>query len=38
MLETRYCEKTTLEAYSRPRANGVNAITIKDGDQLLDAK
>ena len=31
-------KKTTLEAYSRPRANGVNAITIKEGDQLLDAK
>lgn len=31
-------KKTTLEAYSRPRTNGVNAITIKDGDQLLDAK
>ncbi|WP_368243008.1 DNA gyrase subunit A [Butyricimonas sp. RTP31003st1_G1_RTP31003_210430] len=31
-------KKTILEAYSRPRANGVNAITIKDGDQLLDAK
>jgi DNA gyrase subunit A len=31
-------KKTTLEAYSRPRVNGVNAITIKDGDQLLDAK
>ena len=31
-------KKTTLEAYSRPRANGVNAITIKNGDQLLDAK
>ena len=31
-------KKTTLEAYSRPRPNGVNAITIKDGDQLLDAK
>ena len=31
-------KKSTLEAYSRPRANGVNAITIKDGDQLLDAK
>ena len=31
-------KKTTLEAYSRPRANGVNASTIKDGDQLLDAK
>ena len=31
-------KKTTLEAYSRPRANGVNAITIKEWDQLLDAK
>lgn len=30
-------KKTQLEAYSRPRANGVNAITIKDGDQLLEA-
>ncbi|MBP3332118.1 MAG: DNA gyrase subunit A [Tidjanibacter sp.] len=31
-------KKTLLEAYSRPRANGVNAITIKEGDQLLDVK
>jgi len=31
-------KKTTLEAYSRPRTNGVNAITIKEGDQLLDAR
>lgn len=31
-------KKTSLEAYSRPRQNGVNAITIKDGDQLLEAK
>ena len=31
-------KKTTLEAYSRPRTNGINAITIKDGDQLLEAK
>ncbi|MCD7962880.1 MAG: DNA gyrase subunit A [Rikenellaceae bacterium] len=30
-------KKTTLEAYSRPRVNGVNAITIKPGDQLIDA-
>jgi DNA gyrase subunit A len=30
-------KKTSLEAYSRPRANGVNAITIKDGDELLEA-
>ena len=30
-------KKTTLEAYSRPRANGVNAITIKEGDELLEA-
>jgi len=31
-------KKTALEAYSRPRQNGVNAITIKEGDQLLEAK
>ncbi len=31
-------KKTTLAAYSRPRVNGINAITIKDGDQLLEAK
>jgi DNA gyrase subunit A len=31
-------KKTTLEAYSRPRQNGVNAITIKEGDQLLEAR
>jgi DNA gyrase subunit A len=31
-------KKTSLEAYSRPRTNGINAITIKDGDQLLEAK
>ena len=31
-------KKTALEAYSRPRTNGINAITIKDGDQLLEAK
>ncbi|GHV65910.1 DNA gyrase subunit A [Bacteroidia bacterium] len=31
-------KKTTLAAYSRPRQSGVNAITIKDGDQLLEAK
>lgn len=31
-------KKTQLEAYSRPRQNGVNAITIKEGDQLIDAK
>ena len=31
-------KKTTLEAYSRPRQNGVNAITIKDGDKLLEAR
>ena len=30
-------KKTLLEAYSRPRVNGVNAITIKDGDHLLNA-
>ncbi|MGG8497098.1 DNA gyrase subunit A [Tenacibaculum sp. TC6] len=31
-------KKTPLEQYSRPRANGINAITIKDGDELLEAK
>ncbi|MFT4545630.1 MAG: DNA gyrase subunit A [Bacteroidia bacterium] len=31
-------KKTTLAAYSRPRVNGVNAITIKEGDQLLEAR
>ena len=31
-------KKTSLEAYSRPRTNGINAITIKEGDQLLEAK
>lgn len=31
-------KKTPLEAYSRPRVNGVNAITIREGDQLLEAK
>jgi DNA gyrase subunit A len=31
-------KKTSLEQYSRPRANGINAISIKDGDELLEAK
>ena len=31
-------KKTSLEQYSRPRANGINAITVKDGDELLEAK
>ncbi len=31
-------KKTKLDAYSRPRANGINAITIVDGDELLEAK
>jgi DNA gyrase subunit A len=31
-------KKTSLEAYSRPRVNGVNAITIREEDQLLEAK
>ena len=31
-------KKTLLEAYSRPRQNGVNAIVIREGDQLLEAK
>ncbi|MFN6380609.1 MAG: DNA gyrase subunit A [Flavobacteriales bacterium] len=31
-------KKTSLEAYSRPRSNGINAITIVDGDELLQAR
>jgi DNA gyrase subunit A len=31
-------KKTTLEAYSRPRANGINAIGVRDGDTLLEAR
>tara|TARA_B100000902_G_C27316597_1_gene921727 strand:+ start:1199 stop:3742 length:2544 start_codon:yes stop_codon:yes gene_type:complete len=31
-------KKTSLESYSRPRTNGINAITIREGDQLLEAK
>ena len=30
-------KKTSLEAYSRPRVGGVNAVTVRDGDELLDA-
>ena len=31
-------KKTSLEQYSRPRVNGINAITVRDGDELLEAK
>ena len=31
-------KKTTLQAYARPRANGINAITIREGDELLSAR
>lgn len=31
-------KKTSLEAYSRPRANGVNAISVREGDELLEAR
>ena len=31
-------KKTSLEAYSRPRVNGINAITIREGDMLLEAR
>ena len=31
-------KKTSLEQYSRPRANGINAITVREGDELLEAK
>ena len=34
--ENGVIKKTTLEAYSRPRVNGINAITFKEGDSLLD--
>ncbi|MDT3366985.1 MAG: DNA gyrase subunit A, partial [Bacteroidota bacterium] len=39
MLATKrgVIKKTSLEAYSRPRTNGVNAVTVKDGDELLEA-
>ena len=40
MLATKQglIKKTSLEAYSRPRTNGINAITIREGDELLQAK
>ena len=31
-------KKTSLEQYSRPRSNGINAITVREGDELLEAK
>lgn len=31
-------KKTSLEAYSRPRTNGINAITVREGDELLEAR
>ena len=31
-------KKTSLESYSRPRTNGINAISIREGDELLEAK
>lgn len=34
--ENGVIKKTALEAYSRPRQNGINAITIREGDRLLD--
>ena len=39
MLATKrgIVKKTLLEEYSRPRANGVNAITVREGDELLEA-
>ena len=38
MYQDGTIKKTALEAYSRPRTNGVNAIVIREGDQLLEAK
>ena len=34
----RVIKKTSLDAYSRPRTNGINAIGIREGDELLEAK
>ena len=31
-------KKTSLEAYSRPRTNGINAINVREGDMLLEAR
>jgi DNA gyrase subunit A len=31
-------KKTTLEAYSRPRTNGINAINVREGDELIEAR
>ena len=40
MMATRQgiVKKTSLESYSRPRVNGINAITVRDGDELMEAK
>ena len=38
MYRTRQIKKTTLEAYSRPRRDGIIAINIKEGDNLLAAE
>ena len=40
MMATRQgiVKKTLLESYSRPRVNGINAITVREGDELIEAK
>lgn len=38
VTEKGVIKKTPLEAYSRPRVNGINAITVREGDLLLEAK
>jgi DNA gyrase subunit A len=38
VTEKGVIKKTTLEAYSRPRANGINAINVNEGDRLFDVK
>ena len=38
VTEKGVIKKTSLEAYSRPRVNGINAITVREGDLLLEAK
>ena len=35
---SRFVKKTCLKEYSRPRANGVNAIVIKEGDEVVDVR
>jgi len=38
LLKKGVIKKTSLEQFSRPRQNGINAITIREGDELLQAR